>query len=71
VSPRAANNVNTNWVGGHAKGDVTVAYRPIKNVELRMNVVNISDTRYFEQVYQGHTVPGAGRTFLLSAFFTF
>jgi catecholate siderophore receptor len=71
VSPRAANNVNSIWVGGYAKGDVTVAYRPTKWMELRMNVLNISDTRYFEQVYQGHTVPGAGRTFLFSGLFTF
>jgi outer membrane receptor protein involved in Fe transport len=53
------------------KGEATLAFRPIKNVELRLNVVNISDASYYEQVYQGHTVPGAGRTFLFSGNFAF
>jgi catecholate siderophore receptor len=63
--------VNTNWVGGYVKADMTIAYRLTKNIELRANVLNLSDTRYFEQVYQGHTVPGAGRTFLFSGLFAF
>jgi catecholate siderophore receptor len=71
VSPRAANDVNTNFLPGYAKGDVTAAYRPTRNIELRLNVLNISDTRSFEQVYQAHTVPGAGRTFLFSGLFSF
>ena len=36
-----------------------------------MNVVTLSDIGYFEQVYQGHTVPGGGRTFLVSGLFSF
>jgi catecholate siderophore receptor len=71
VAPRAANNVNTNFLPGYVKADTTIAYRITKNIELRMNVLNITDTRYFEQVYQGHTVPGAGRTFLFSGLFSF
>lgn len=71
VSPRPANDVNTNFLPGYVKADVTGAYRLTKNIELRMSVLNISDTRYFEQVYQGHTVPGAGRTFLFSGLFSF
>ena len=71
VSPRAANDVNTNVLPGYVKADTTVAYRVNKNVELRFNVLNIADTRFFEQVYQGHTVPGAGRTFLFSGLFSF
>jgi catecholate siderophore receptor len=71
VGSRDANNVNANVVPGYVKADATVAYRVTKNIELRMNVLNISDSRYFEQVYQGHTVPGAGRTFLFSGLFSF
>jgi catecholate siderophore receptor len=71
VGRRAANNVNTNFVPGYVKADATVAYRVTRNIELRMNVLNISDSRYFEQVYQGHTVPGAGRSFLFSGLFSF
>ena len=71
VGKRWANNNNTNQVPGYAVGEATVAFRPVKNVELRMNVINISDASYYEQVYQGHTVPGAGRTILFGAIFGF
>jgi catecholate siderophore receptor len=71
VSERAANSNNTNVLPGYAKGDVTVAFYPRKGIELRLNVVNISDERYFDQVYQGHAPPAPGRTFLLSGYFRF
>jgi catecholate siderophore receptor len=71
VAARPANDVNTNVLPGYVKADATVAYQLTKNIELRMNILNLSDTRYFEQVYQGHTVPGAGRTFLFSGLFSF
>jgi catecholate siderophore receptor len=38
---------------------------------VRLNVLNVSDEEYFESVYTGHVVPGAGRTFLLTASFQF
>ena len=71
IAARPANDVNTNWLPGYVRGDATAAYKLTKNIELRMNVLNIADTRYFEQVYQGHTVPGAGRTILFSGLFSF
>ena len=71
VGQRWANNNNTIKVPGYAIGEATLAFRPIKNIELRLNVINISDASYYEQVYQGHTVPGAGRTFLFSGNFAF
>ena len=45
---------------------MTAAYRPIKPLELRMNIINVADTVYFDQVHPSHVVPGAGRTFLFS-----
>ena len=60
VSQREANANNTNMLPGYAKGDMTVAYYPWKNTEFRLNVLNISDTRYFDQVYQGHAPPAPG-----------
>lgn len=71
IAARPANDVNTNRLPGYVKGDATVAYRLTKNVELRMNVLNIADRRFFEQVYQGHTVPAAGRTILFTGLFSF
>jgi catecholate siderophore receptor len=71
VSERAANGSNTNVLPGYVKGDLTAAYFPAKSVELRLNILNISDARYFDQVYQGHAPPAPGRTFLISGYFRF
>jgi catecholate siderophore receptor len=71
VGKRFANNVNTIEVPWYARGDLTVAYRPAKQVELRANVINVSDERYVEQIHPGHGVPGAARTFLLTGTFSF
>jgi catecholate siderophore receptor len=66
VDQRFANNVNTNVAPSYVRADLTVAYRPIRPFELRMNVINLADTVYFDQVHPSHVVPGAGRTFLFT-----
>jgi catecholate siderophore receptor len=71
ASERASNTSNTNTLPGYAKGDFTLAYFPWKNTEFRMNVLNISNERYFDQVYQAHTPPAPGRTFLFTGNFRF
>jgi catecholate siderophore receptor len=71
VGERFANNTNTNRVPGYVRGDATVAFRPLRQIELRLNVVNISDEKYYDSVYQAHVVPGAGRTFILTGTFTY
>ena len=71
VGERASNTSNTNKLPGYAKGDLTVAYFPWKNTELRMNVLNVSNERYFDSVYQGHTPPAPGRTVLFTGNFRF
>jgi len=71
VGERAANTSNTNKLPGYAKGDLTVAYFPWRNTELRMNVINITDERYFDAVYQAHTPPAPGRAVLFTGNFRF
>jgi catecholate siderophore receptor len=71
MTNRLANNSGTIEVPGHVIGDVTAAFRPTKNTEIRMNILNITDERYFAQVYQAHIVPGAGRTFLFTGSLSF
>jgi catecholate siderophore receptor len=71
MTNRTANNSGTIVVPGHVLGDLTAAYRPTRNTEVRMNILNITDERYYAQVYQAHVVPGAGRTFLFSGAFNF
>jgi len=70
VSSRFGNQNNTNSVPGYARGDLTAAWRPASWFELRMNVQNVANNRFYESVYQAHTVPGAGRTILFTGTFT-
>ena len=71
IGERAANGGNTNKLPGYAKGDFTLAYFPWKNTELRMNVLNVTDERYFDSVYQGHAPPAPGRTVVFTGSFRF
>jgi catecholate siderophore receptor len=71
VDKRFANNNNVNEVPSYVRGDVSIAYRPIKPLELRFNVLNIADTTYFDAVHPGHAIPGAARTFLLTGTWRF
>ena len=59
-SKRCANTTNPNDVARlrHAATLTVGVPALVKNVELRMNVLNISDERYFEQVYPGPRRPG-------------
>ena len=71
VDKRYANTDNLNVVPSYVRGDVTVAYRPIKPLELRFNVINISDEKYFDAIHPSHVIPGAARTFLLTGTWRF
>jgi catecholate siderophore receptor len=51
--------------------DAMLKYRVTDNIELQLNVYNIADHFYYDQVHPGHVVPGAGRSALLSANFRF
>jgi catecholate siderophore receptor len=70
-SSRYANNINTNKVPWYVRGDLTAAYRPIKSLELRGNVINVSDERYTDAVHPNHNIPGTARTYLLTATWSF
>jgi catecholate siderophore receptor len=71
VDLRYANNDNLNEVPSYVRGDVMVAYRPITPLELRFNVINISDAKYFDAVHPSHVIPGNARTFLLTGTWRF
>ena len=70
-SRRFANNINTIEVPWYARGDVTVAYRPVKSFELRANIINVSDERYTDGVHPSHAIPGTARTYLLTGTWSF
>jgi catecholate siderophore receptor len=71
VDQRFANTTNVNRAPSYVRADLTAAYRPIKPLELRMNIINLSDEVYFDQVHPSHVVPGAARTFLFTGTWRF
>lgn len=71
VGERFANNSNTNRVPATIRWDATVAYQLSKQIQLRLNALNLTDALYYEGVHPGHVVPGAGRTILLHGNFRF
>jgi catecholate siderophore receptor len=71
TSERFGNNTNLSKVPGYVRWDGTLAYQVTKNIQLRLNVLNITDEEYFERAHPSHAIPGAGRTFIVSTFFTF
>ena len=40
-------------------------------IELQLNVTNLANAYYFDQIHPGHIVPGAGRTALLGLNFKY
>jgi catecholate siderophore receptor len=71
VDKRYANTDNLNVVPSYVRGDLTAAYRPLKPLELRFNVINVSDERYFDAIHPSHVIPGNARTFLLTGTWRF
>jgi len=71
TSERFANNTNVNSAPGYVRADITAAYRPVKAFEFRMNIQNLADSVFFEQVHPSHVIPGAGRTFLFTGTLSF
>jgi catecholate siderophore receptor len=67
VGKRYANNSNTNEVDGYVRWDSTIAYQINKNFSLRFNGQNLTNKHFFESVHPSHVIPGAGRTFIVSA----
>ncbi len=71
VGARWTNEDNTRRARAYTVFDLMVGYRVSDGLALRLNGYNLGDKDYVDQVGGGHYVPGAGRTFMLSADFTF
>ncbi|MBP0597808.1 TonB-dependent siderophore receptor [Herbaspirillum sp. LeCh32-8] len=68
MSQRYANATNTVQVGGYTRWDATVAYTQ-KAYDIRLNLFNLSNKMYYDALIQsdgGRSVPGSGRTAMLS-----
>ncbi len=68
MSQRYANATNTVQVGGYTRYDAMVAYTT-KAYDIRLNLFNLTDKMYYDALIQsdgGRSVPGTGRTAMLS-----
>lgn len=66
-----SSNTNVRRAPDYLLFDAMLAYEVNKNVTLRLNVNNLTDERYIDRVGGGHFVPGAGRSAMLTAEFSF
>ncbi|HWX03990.1 TonB-dependent siderophore receptor [Collimonas sp.] len=68
MSARFANPTNTVQAGGYTRWDATVAYTQPK-YDIRLNLFNLTNKMYYDALIQsdgGRSVPGTGRTAMLS-----
>ncbi|MGY4534908.1 catecholate siderophore receptor [Pseudomonas sp. TE3786] len=72
VDSRFGNTANTVQVPDYWRYDAMAKYVVSKNLDLQLNVQNLTDERYYDQVYSTHMAHvAAGRTALLSTNFHF
>ncbi|ABE64366.1 TonB-dependent siderophore receptor [Nitrobacter hamburgensis X14] len=60
------NPTNTSYVPEYWKLDLMTSYKVTRDSLLQLNVYNVTDELYYGQYYQGHAVPAAGRTAMLT-----
>ena len=66
------NATNTKWVPDYVRYDAMARYNVNKNVDLQLNVNNLSDKRYFTKAYSSHFATEAeGRSAVLAINFKY
>ena len=67
---RFGNTTNTVRVPSYVRYDLAAAWAPtegpFRNLRFQVNALNVTDARTYETVYTAHTVPGPGRTVVMS-----
>jgi catecholate siderophore receptor len=69
VSQRVSRNSATTgfeYADGYKTFDAMAKYKLTENVEFQLNVYNLFDEEYLDLLHPSHSVPGAGRTFMLT-----
>ena len=66
VGERFGNTSNLRRVDPYWTADLMASYPIHQNVDLRLNVYNLTDTYYYDRLGGGHVVPGPGRAVVLS-----
>jgi catecholate siderophore receptor len=64
VGSRYSNNANVNRIPGFVRWDSTIAYQITRNLQLRINGINLTNQLYFDSISGSKAVPAAGRTFI-------
>ncbi|ETR64253.1 TonB-dependent receptor domain protein [Acinetobacter baumannii UH8907] len=63
---------NTKWVPSYVRYDAMARYNVNKNVDLQLNINNLSDKRYFTKAYASHYATEAeGRSAVLAVNFKY
>ena len=71
VGERWANTINTRRAPGYWSFDAMAAYDLTDKVTARVNVYNLADNRFIDNIGGGHLVPGPARSVVLSLDFHF
>ena len=71
VGKRFGNNTNTRQVDGYWTLDALVSIPVSRQLDLRLNLYNLTNADYFDRLGGGHLIPGAGRSVLVSTGFQF
>ncbi len=71
IGRRFGNNVNTRQVDSYWLLDAMASFPVSKQLDLRLNLYNLTNEFYFDRLGGGHLIPGAGRSVMVSAGFRF
>jgi catecholate siderophore receptor len=76
LGERAADNIGHDKVPGYTTFDAMAAWRITPHITMQLNGYNLTDKYYFANAYdsspvENHVLPGAGRTFTISAVFNY
>lgn len=67
----AINDTSRHLIPGFTKWDAMASYQASRNVNLRLNVYNLTNKDYIGTVGGGHGIPGAARSATLTASYAF
>lgn len=71
VDSRYSNPENTREVDSYWTADAMLTWHATENIDVRLNVYNITNEEYIDRVGGGHIVPGPTRSATLTASFKF
>lgn len=58
------------YAPGYTTGDLMVKWQATDHIRLQVNVNNVADAYYFDQIHPFHIIPGEGRTALFTVAFS-